>query len=164
VKQFAPLRTAVPAGGGERTRLWFGAQSELAVTAQMTQTLHRTTVRVTPEPAFQVNVTQIADDVVVIKIIGALDGYTARQLDMAMAPLIAALPASLVVFVRVELSALTFLDTGGLDSLNATIAALEAVGAQVDLVGFSRKVQWLFQFAAQHCWLAAGPILAAAYT
>lgn len=96
----------------------------------------------------------------VIEIIGGLDLSTAPALDTL--PVLPAVPPHVLTHVEVDLCALTFCDTAGLRALDAAVAGLQAAGAQVTVVGARRQVRTLLMCAAEHCWLTAAPILAAA--
>ncbi|HEY5334578.1 MAG TPA: STAS domain-containing protein [Mycobacteriales bacterium] len=114
-----------------------------------------------PDPPFVVRALHLDDDMVVVEIVGGLDIGTAPLVDPAGDSLVADLAAESGMYVRIDLAGLTFCDTAGLDSLSAAIGALEATGAQVDVVGARRQVRRLLLFAADHCWLTNGSLAAA---
>lgn len=116
-----------------------------------------------PEPQqtapFRVRSCRIANGVLSVELIGALDACTASLLDQTLALRIE--PSEVPAHVEVDLQGLAFLDTTGLDVLSATVTGLEQAGAEVVVVGARHAVRKLLAFAAEHCWLTAGPILAA---
>lgn len=113
------------------------------------------------EPPFQVCAARGAGGPLIVRIIGGLDMWTAPLFDADVATMSASASASGVRTVEIDLTDLTFLDTAGLDALHAAVAGLEAGGAQVTVGGARREVRRLLRFAAEHCWLADGPLLAA---
>lgn len=117
-----------------------------------------------PETPFLVRSVRLDHDVVIIDIAGELDIDSAPLLDEARHAIAVSLGAAAGAQVRIELAALAFCDTAGLDALSAAVAALEAIGAQVTVSGACRQVRRLLAFAADHCWLSSGPLAAAAYS
>lgn len=113
-----------------------------------------------PDSPFRVRSHRVARNVLVIEINGDLDLFTAPLLGTSMALHID--PSDVPAHVEVDLQGLTFCDTPGLDALHAAVTGLEASGTQVTVVGAQRPVRRLLQFAAEHGWIIAGPILAAA--
>lgn len=108
---------------------------------------------------FRVRSCRIANDVLSVEIIGALDACTAPLRDQPLA--LGLEPSEVPAHVEIDLQGLAFLDTCGLDVLSATVTGLEQAGAEVVVVGACHEVRKLLAFAAEHCWLTAGPILAA---
>lgn len=115
-----------------------------------------------PDSPFAVRALRLDHDMVLVEIVGALDIGTAPLVDRAGRSLVADLATEPGVYVRLDLSELTFCDTAGLDAISAAISALETTGAQVDVVGARRQVRRLLLFAADHCWLTNGSLAAAA--
>lgn len=90
---------------------------------------------------------------------GELDLATVRELDVGLSELLELLadlpePQDPPV-VSLDLSALTFVDVAGLDSLLVTRAALRAAGWRVRVTGAHGQVLWLLGLAARLGWLTA---------
>lgn len=113
-----------------------------------------------PEAPFRIRADRIARDVLAIEFIGDLDGNAAPLLDLSNALQVD--PSDAPTHVDVDLKELRFLDTAGLSALQTAIVGLEAAGMQVTVTGARHEVRRLLTLAAEHCWLSAGPILAAA--
>lgn len=104
--------------------------------------------------------TRITRDAWRVAIIGDLDRLTTAGFTTHHATLIDP-PVHAPTHVEVDLSQLTRCDTAGLAALDAAIAAIEASGVQVTVIGANRQVRNLLRLAAQRGWLTAGPLLAA---
>ncbi|MGH3745492.1 MAG: sodium-independent anion transporter [Mycobacteriales bacterium] len=100
---------------------------------------------------------RIAAGVLVLELLGGLDLDTAPLLEGAVASRVG--PLDSPSHVEVDLEGLTFLDTSGLDALQAAVASLESAGVTVTVAGARRQVRRLLGIAAAHGWLASGPML-----
>lgn len=88
---------------------------------------------------------------------GELDLATAPDLDVGLSELLllADLPTSDRPVVSLDLSALTFVDAAGLDSLLVSRGTLRAAGWRVRVIGAHGQVLWLLGLAARLGWLTA---------
>jgi anti-anti-sigma regulatory factor len=89
---------------------------------------------------------------------GELDLAVAGDLDVGLSELLellADLPTSDRPVVSLDLSALTFVDDAGLDSLLVTRAALRAADWRVRVTGAHGQALWVLGLAARLGWLTA---------
>jgi len=87
---------------------------------------------------------------------GEFDLATARDLDVGLSELLellADLPTTDRSVVSLDLSALTFVDVAGLDSLLVSRGALRAAGWRVRVTGARGQVLWLLGLVARLGWL-----------
>lgn len=134
---------------------------ELSASRHVTTTLlPASAIPASVEFAVEVDSANPRDGSVRVRIVGELDAWSAPALAQSLAGLSGDLarliPARPGRAVLVDLSGLTFLDSGGLTGLTEARAALLAAGWQVTLGRTQPQVRRMLEHAARLRWLPDG--------
>lgn len=95
------------------------------------------------------------NDGLLVCLSGELDAFTAPVLVSALRPALNRSTVACDAFAEIDLSALSFLDSGGLAALISARTALADTYRQVRLTRARPSVQWLLGFARTSGWFAA---------